>query len=202
MRHWLAKRADIPLLGPMLVTPYAPYFFSYSGMIYDLIIPFLLVSKNEWIRLLGICATYFFHMMNKILFNIGVFPWVCLALTTLFFPHYWPVLVLEIFKSQEAQTSKTNTQSKGNNEEKEKIETSKATEIKTDSKQVQETGQSKHTPSKMRRSYDIRTKKLNFKEKMIVFGIVLFLFVQFIMPLRYLMYPGDVAWTEYGHRFS
>jgi hypothetical protein len=32
--------------------------------------------------------------------------------------------------------------------------------------------------------------------------VVTFLALQIAMPLRHMLYPGDVTWTEYGHRFS
>ena len=32
--------------------------------------------------------------------------------------------------------------------------------------------------------------------------LTFYMAVQLLVPLRYLLYPGDVAWTEEGHRFS
>lgn len=32
--------------------------------------------------------------------------------------------------------------------------------------------------------------------------VVAFVALQIALPLRHLLYPGDVTWTEYGHRFS
>lgn len=39
-------------------------------------------------------------------------------------------------------------------------------------------------------------------QRWILAGLGLFLLVQVALPLRYLLYPGHVHWTEEGHRFS
>lgn len=36
----------------------------------------------------------------------------------------------------------------------------------------------------------------------IVGCVAMYLLLQILIPFRYLLYPGDVAWTEQGHRFS
>ena len=37
---------------------------------------------------------------------------------------------------------------------------------------------------------------------LIITGLAVYLLVQILLPLRHLLYPGDVHWTEEGHRFS
>ena len=37
---------------------------------------------------------------------------------------------------------------------------------------------------------------------MILSLLAVYVAVQLLVPLRHLLYPGDVAWTEEGHRFS
>ena len=32
--------------------------------------------------------------------------------------------------------------------------------------------------------------------------IAIYLFIQLIVPFRHFLYPGDVSWTEKGHRFA
>ena len=46
LNSWLERRADLPFLGPMLVEPWAPYFFSYSGLAIDLLIVPLLICRR------------------------------------------------------------------------------------------------------------------------------------------------------------
>ena len=39
-------------------------------------------------------------------------------------------------------------------------------------------------------------------EKVVIGVLVLHVAFQMLMPFRHLLYPGDVAWTEEGHRFA
>lgn len=43
---------------------------------------------------------------------------------------------------------------------------------------------------------------LNGRQKAILGGIGLWMLIQVAVPLRFLFYPGNVNWTEEGHRFS
>lgn len=64
------------------------YILSYGGIVYDLGVgPLLLYKRTLW---LGILMTLGFHLANKAIFNIGIFPWVMIASTTLFLPPEWP----------------------------------------------------------------------------------------------------------------
>ena len=38
MRMWLAARTDFPLIGSFFTEPWAAYFFSYSGLMFDLLV--------------------------------------------------------------------------------------------------------------------------------------------------------------------
>ena len=44
--------------------------------------------------------------------------------------------------------------------------------------------------------------ELTTRQKLIVAGLALWLAVQILVPLRHLLYPGNVSWTEQGHRFA
>ena len=47
------------------------------------------------------------------------------------------------------------------------------------------------------------TTPVDFKyNQLITIGICVWLFIQFILPLRHWAIPGDVLWTEEGHRLS
>ena len=41
-----------------------------------------------------------------------------------------------------------------------------------------------------------------FKRKILTFFIAAYVFFQLLFPFRYLLYPGDLFWTEQGYRFS
>jgi hypothetical protein len=44
--------------------------------------------------------------------------------------------------------------------------------------------------------------ELTLRQKLVVGFIAAWLAVQVLVPLRYLLYPGNVSWTEEGHRFA
>lgn len=83
LRIWLPTNADLPLLGSFLKETWVAYAFSWFGMLYDLVIVFLLLYKPT--RLLGFFFVVVFHVMTRILFPIGVFPFVMIISTLIFF---------------------------------------------------------------------------------------------------------------------
>ena len=44
--------------------------------------------------------------------------------------------------------------------------------------------------------------ELTFRQKLVVGFIAGWIGLQILVPLRYLVYPGHVSWTEEGHRFA
>lgn len=83
----------------MFAWPVTIYFFTYGGLLYDLLIAPLLLMKRT--RLVGFCLTMFFHLSNYFLFNIGIFPWFMMATTPIFFEPDWPRRALNyIFRSK------------------------------------------------------------------------------------------------------
>lgn len=46
------------------------------------------------------------------------------------------------------------------------------------------------------------TGKLDWRRKLIVAGLGVWLAFQVLYPLRHLLYPGSPSWTEEGHRFA
>jgi hypothetical protein len=69
-------------------------FIAYGGIAFDLLIAPALVWKRT--RLLAVLAATAFHVSNMHLFSIGVFPWLMLAATTLFFEPSWPTRIPKI----------------------------------------------------------------------------------------------------------
>jgi hypothetical protein len=90
--EWIPARADTPVLGPLLAHPSAPWVFSYGGLVIDLFAWPLLVFRPTRVPAFVLLAT--FHLTNATLFGIGVFPWLMLVATTLFFDPDWPCRVL------------------------------------------------------------------------------------------------------------
>lgn len=83
LKIWLPAHSEMPLIGSFLTKQWVAYVFSWFGCIYDLVIPFLLCSSRF------IKPAYFlviiFHLATSLFFNIGMFPYVMICLTTIFF---------------------------------------------------------------------------------------------------------------------
>ena len=88
LRIWLAARSDLPIVGPFLAEPAAAYVFSWCGAAYDLAIVFLLLSRRT--RAIAYATVVVFHVMTAVLFPIGMFPWIMIVATLVFFPPDWP----------------------------------------------------------------------------------------------------------------
>jgi len=85
---WLASRADTPVIGTVLHQPWTGHVASWSGIAFDLtIVGWLLWRRSR-------CAAYLvlvaFHVLTWRLFAIGVFPWVMIAGTLVYFDPSWP----------------------------------------------------------------------------------------------------------------
>ena len=89
---WLKSRADMPLLGPLFALRETAYLMAWGGMLLDLLSFPLLVWRRSrpWVFALLIL----FHALNHLIFAIGIFPYLSLVLTSLFFRPDWPVRLL------------------------------------------------------------------------------------------------------------
>lgn len=80
---WFAERAHYPVIGPWLNTEAAIRLVSYGGVFFDLlVVPFLLWRRT---RFWAFLAAVGFHLANATIFSIGIFPFLSIALTVLFF---------------------------------------------------------------------------------------------------------------------
>jgi vitamin K-dependent gamma-carboxylase len=85
---WLARHADLPVIGPWLDEPWLAHAASWSGALFDLlIVPALLWSRT---RAWAFAAVVGFHVATGLLFPIGMFPWFMIAGATILFPPEWP----------------------------------------------------------------------------------------------------------------
>jgi hypothetical protein len=148
MRIWLPMRGDFPLLGRFFAEEWMAYAFSYGGLLLDLaVVPLLLWRKS---RPYAFAAAVAFHLLNARLFRIGIFPWLMIAATTIFFAPGWPRRFLK-------------------------------------------------RPAKGPPDFAAAPA---LRRRLVLGFAAAWLAVQLTFPLRHFVIPGDVAWTEEGHRFS
>jgi hypothetical protein len=158
LKIWLPSKFDIPLIGNLLVKEWVQYAFSWGGAAYDLCIPILLLYKPT--RKLAFVLVVLFHVLTRVLFPIGMFPYIMIVSAIVFFDASLHKRILVII-SKVFRFHKTVF----NNQ-----------------------------------SYYKSKSALFSKIKYVV--VMLFFAIQLIFPWRYLVYPGELFWTEQGYRFS
>jgi len=151
LRLWMPAQDTLPLVGWLMIIPWMPWVFSWMGMLFDVSVPFFL--NNRRTRPFAYLAVLGFHITTGLMFQIGVFPLVMIALTTVFFL--------------------------------------------TDKKYIHIPEEHEHgvallsTPTRWFRPY-------RFTLSILAVHFAL----QVLIPWRYLLYPGDLFWTEEGYRFG
>ena len=85
---WLAELSELPIVGPWLTLPGLAVVTSHSVVILHLIGAPLLLWRR--IRLPVFVLYVGFHLASAILFRIGMFSWLTLAGTLMFFDPDWP----------------------------------------------------------------------------------------------------------------
>ncbi|WP_353935903.1 HTTM domain-containing protein [Reichenbachiella agariperforans] len=84
LKIWLPANSHLPIIGALLTKSWVAYFFSWFGALYDLTIPFFLSMR--YTRWVAYCSVIVFHALTALLFPIGMFPYVMILSTLIFFP--------------------------------------------------------------------------------------------------------------------
>ena len=79
----MQSKSDYYLIGDVLQQKWLHYFITYLGIIFDLLIVPLLLWKPT--RKYAFFAAIIFHIFNSIVFQVGIFPFLSLALCLFFF---------------------------------------------------------------------------------------------------------------------
>jgi len=151
LKIWLPAFSHYPIIGQFLEDDWVAYLFSWFGCIYDLSIGFLLFNK----RTVKFAYTFviIFHVFTAMFFNIGMFPYIMMTITIVFFSEGFHQTILNRIKRFVHYNSERETS----------------------------VGRANGT---------------------LIYVFVIYFFVQFILPFRYVFYDGDLFWTEQGYRFS
>jgi len=83
LKIWLPSKYDLPFLGDLLHKQWLIYAFAWGGALYDLSIPFLLFFRKT--RVLAFTLVVIFHVLTRVLFPIGMFPYIMIVSATIFF---------------------------------------------------------------------------------------------------------------------
>ena len=111
LKIWLPSKYDLPFLGDLMQQQWLHYAFSYTGAIYDLTIPFLLLYKPT--RWLAFTLVVIFHILTRVLFPIGMFPYIMIVSTLIFFdPSFHQSIINFISRILGCEPSKNTASSK------------------------------------------------------------------------------------------
>jgi len=166
MAMWMANGAQLPLIGPLMTEPLMVAAASYGVILLHLVgAPLLLWRRTR----LGVFIVYaVFHTCNHFSFNIGIFPWLTLFGTLIFFPPDWPRRVWRAVTGGSARGP-----------------------------------QEVRVPGGAPAPGAVPADRPSQRYRRRVTGLLAaWLAFQVLVPLRHLLYPGNVSWTEEGHRFS
>ncbi len=83
LKIWLPSKFDLPLIGDFMGKEWVHYAFSWIGAGYDLFIPFLLLYRPTRVVAFGLVVV--FHILTRVLFPIGMFPYIMIVSALLFF---------------------------------------------------------------------------------------------------------------------
>jgi len=88
----MSARKDYYIIGDLLQQKWVHYILTYLGLVFDLLVVPLLLWKptRKW----TFFAALFFHLFNSIVFQIGIFPYLSIALVLFFYP---PKTIKNIF---------------------------------------------------------------------------------------------------------
>lgn len=157
LKIWLTSKYDIPLIGEAFMHQnWFHYAMSWGGMLYDLAIPFLLLYRKT--RVFAFIVVVFFHVFTRVLFPIGMFPFIMIVSTLIFFDASFHQKIINVLKKL--------------------FSLSKSKYIR------------------VRERYIFQSRRL------VILVLSIFFIIQLLLPFRYLLYPGELFWTEEGYRFS
>lgn len=88
LREWLLSKTDFPIIGRFFPMEVTIQTMAIAATLLDFLAPFLLLYRRTRGPVYG--AAIGFHFMNSRLFGIGVFPWMMIVATTIFFDPDWP----------------------------------------------------------------------------------------------------------------
>src|SRR5690606_1918839 len=85
---WLGARTELPVLGRLFTLEGAPLAISWCGFLFDLTI----VGWLSWrrTRLAAYGVVRLFHVLRRLLFDIGMFPLIMSVSALVFFSPSWP----------------------------------------------------------------------------------------------------------------
>ena len=197
---WLAARSDFPFIGGWFEFRAVGVGLGYAAMVFDVLVLFLLLNRRT--RPYAFLGAIVFHLMNDTLFRIGVFPWLAISATTIFFDPDWPKQVWADLTARSARGMAFVAGASaglmiG------ALFPSSFVLVKMLVMGVA-CGLCAHQilPETEPRSVAEPLTSVAAGSKLAITVLAAWVAIQVLVPLRHFVVPGNVHWTEEGHRYS
>jgi len=194
LKIWLAGHTTFPLIGGLFDEIWFAFVMSWGGALYDLTIPFLLFYRKT--RPLAYFAVIGFHSMTAMLFNIGMFPYIMIACTLIFFTaEEWWLYGQAVKRFLYFIMKPFNLDFKSRFSNKPFFRIENLNIFRWYNSLVGRSGSKEQSHLKgISFGSTLKTVRL--------FMLTIFFTLQLLLPFRHWLYPGDVLWTEEGYRFA
>ena len=174
---WLNQHGDYPIVGALLQQSWVAYTMSWSGAVFDLTIV-LWMSLVET-RRYAYVVLVMFHLITWQLFpSLGMFPWLMIAATPIFFNPSWPEGAVKWVRQIAVRIRRT----------------ADGTAPEPDSSNVGSFVGNGPPP--------VANPNFTLLQRFAILACVAVILLQLVVPLRHWLYPGNVRWTEEGYRYS
>ncbi|HKQ72005.1 MAG TPA: HTTM domain-containing protein, partial [Polyangiaceae bacterium] len=164
---WIGSHTDMPVVGPVLAAPWAPWVASWAGFLFDSSIAWLLSSRR--LRPFAFAAVIAFHVFTGMLFPIGMFPVIMVLAALVFFPPDWPRSAANLVRRLVGRPPAGSAPR---------------------SDDTGAVGEPRSAGSSSR------------QRRVGLALVMIYCVLQLVVPLRFLLYRGNVLWHEQGMRFS
>lgn len=176
---WLNQHGDYPLIGGLLQQAWVAHAMSWSGAIFDLTI--MMWMSLDRTRRFAYTILVAFHLITWQLFpSLGMFPWLMVVSTTIFFRPDWPKQTLKVTSTALASIGFDRwiplSQSRPHSAHPKYL---RIESIKT-----------------------IAPRKPTILQRTAIIAVAALVVLQSVVPFRHWLYPGNVRWTEEGYRYS
>jgi hypothetical protein len=103
LKVWLPAFVHYPVIGDLMEKDWIAYLFCWFGCVYDLLIGFFLFNR----RTVNVAYVFviIFHAATAMFFNIGMFPYIMMTITIIFFKEEFHLKLLSGLKKIFSYTS-------------------------------------------------------------------------------------------------
>ncbi len=188
---WLEYKRKFWLIGSLVSQDWVAWVMSYGGLALDLLaVPLLLFRRTRPVIFVFILL---FHFINTLIFQIGIFPPLSIALTLFFFP---PDLPRRLFARFCEYFPKIGSRIK---------RFFASSDVSKTSDESIPSPENSPCISKIQGEFSLRDEYVPpspAKRKITIAVLALVVAFHLLIPFRHHLIPGNVAWTEEGHRYS